>query len=103
MRVPTTGSITVGPTDFACSLPGIVEVKKRTAKRIGWVLTDPERDRSRVHSRDRAKMQRWLAAKQIGAKREFLHEVVKEVRVRGKDVTVTDKLPLITSFSARNF
>ena len=42
-------------------------------------------------------MQRRLAAKPIGAKREFLQEVVKEVRVRGRDVTVTYKLPLITS------
>jgi chromosome segregation ATPase len=42
-------------------------------------------------------MQRRLAAKQIGAKREFLQEVVKEVRVRGRDVTVSYKLPLITS------
>ena len=35
-----------------------------------------------------------LAVKQIGAKREFLREVVKEVRVRGSSVTLTYKLPL---------
>jgi chromosome segregation ATPase len=41
-----------------------------------------------------AEMRRRLAAKQIGAKREFLQEVLKEVRVRGNNVTLTYKLPL---------
>ena len=44
-----------------------------------------------------AEMQRRLAAKQIGAKREFPQEVLKEVRVRGRDIIATYKLPLITS------
>ncbi|MGH7828496.1 MAG: recombinase family protein [Candidatus Binatia bacterium] len=39
-------------------------------------------------------IRRRLAAKQIGAKREFLQEVLKEVRVRGNNVTLTYKLPL---------
>ena len=44
-----------------------------------------------------AEMQRRLLAKQIGAKKEFLQEVVKEVRVRGDDFTITYKLPVKTS------
>jgi hypothetical protein len=39
-------------------------------------------------------MQSRLAAKQLGAKREFLQEVLKEVRVRDSEVTLTYKLPL---------
>ncbi|HSE87067.1 MAG TPA: recombinase family protein, partial [Candidatus Binatia bacterium] len=41
-----------------------------------------------------AEMQRRLAVKQIGSKREFLQEVLKEVRVRGNNVSLTYKLPL---------
>lgn len=41
-----------------------------------------------------AEMRRRLAVKQIGAKKEFLQEVLKEVRVRGSNVTLTYKLPL---------
>ena len=44
-----------------------------------------------------AEMRRRLVAKQIGAKREFLQEVVNEVRVRGSNITLTYKLPLKTS------
>jgi site-specific DNA recombinase len=44
-----------------------------------------------------AEMQRRLAVKQIGSKREFLQEVLKEVRVRGNNVSLTYKLPLRTS------
>ena len=44
-----------------------------------------------------AEMQRRLAAKQIGAKREFLRELLKEVRVHGSNVTLTYKLPLAAS------
>jgi site-specific DNA recombinase len=44
-----------------------------------------------------AEMQRRLVAKQIGAKREFLKEVIKEVRVRGSNITLTYKLPLRAS------
>jgi hypothetical protein len=44
-----------------------------------------------------AEMQRRLAPKQIGAKREFLQELLKEVRVRGTNVTLTYKLPLAAS------
>jgi hypothetical protein len=39
-------------------------------------------------------MRRRLLAKQIGAKKEFLQEVVKEVRVRRSKLTLTYKLPL---------
>lgn len=41
-----------------------------------------------------AEMRSRLAEKQIGAKREFLQEFLKEVRVRGSNVTLTYKLPL---------
>ncbi len=44
-----------------------------------------------------AEMRRRLAANQIGAKREFLQELLKEVRVRGNNVTLTYKLPLAAS------
>ena len=44
-----------------------------------------------------AEMQRRLAVKQIGSKREFLQEVLKEVRVRGSNINLTYKLPLRTS------
>ena len=44
-----------------------------------------------------AEMQRRLAAKQIGAKREFLQELLQEVRVHGSNVTLTYKLPLAAS------
>ena len=44
-----------------------------------------------------AEMRRRLVVKQIGAKREFLQELVKEVRVRGDSVTLTYKLPLKAS------
>ena len=42
-------------------------------------------------------MRRRLMVKQIGAKREFLQELLKEVRVRGGNVTLTYKLPLAAS------
>jgi hypothetical protein len=38
-----------------------------------------------------AEMRQRLVAKQIGAKREFLQEVVKEVRVRGNNLKLTYK------------
>lgn len=38
-----------------------------------------------------AELQRRLAEKQIRAKRQFLQEVLKEVRVRGSNVTLTYK------------
>jgi hypothetical protein len=44
-----------------------------------------------------AEMRRRLVAKQIGAKREFLKEVINEVRVRGNDIALTSKLPLRAS------
>jgi hypothetical protein len=37
--------------------------------------------------------------KKIGAKREFLQELLKEVRVRGSEITLTYKLPLRASES----
>ena len=38
-----------------------------------------------------------LAEKQIGAKRQFLRELLNEVRVRGSNITPTFKLPLAAS------
>ena len=43
-----------------------------------------------------SEMRRRLLAKQIGRKKEFLHDVLREVRVRGNNVTLTYKLPLRT-------
>jgi hypothetical protein len=39
-------------------------------------------------------MQARLAARQIGSKKEFLREIVKEVRIRGSEIVLTYKLPL---------
>ena len=39
-------------------------------------------------------MQDRLREKKIGYKREFLKEILKEVRVRNKEVTLTYKLPV---------
>jgi small-conductance mechanosensitive channel len=44
-----------------------------------------------------AEIRRRLVEKQIGAKREFIQEVLKNVRVRGSNVTLTYKLPLMAS------
>ena len=44
-----------------------------------------------------AEMRRRLTANKIGAKREFLQELLKEVRVRHNNVTLSYKLPLETS------
>jgi len=44
-----------------------------------------------------AEIRRRLVEKRIGAKREFIQEVLKEVRVRGSNVTLTYKLPLMAS------
>jgi hypothetical protein len=44
-----------------------------------------------------AEIGRRLVEKRIGAKREFIQEVLKEVRVRGSNVTLTYKLPLTAS------
>ena len=41
-----------------------------------------------------AEMRSRLVEKKIAAKREFLQEVLKEVRVRGSEITLTYKLPL---------
>jgi hypothetical protein len=38
-------------------------------------------------------MQKRLKEKAIGSQREFLKEVIKEVRVRGKEITLTYRLP----------
>jgi hypothetical protein len=40
-----------------------------------------------------------LVEKKIGAKREFPQELLKEVRVRGNEITLTYKLPLRASES----
>ena len=39
-------------------------------------------------------MQERLRAKKIGYKKEFLREILKEVRVRQDEVTLTYKIPL---------
>ena len=39
-------------------------------------------------------VQLWLRQKRIGYKKEFLREIVKEVRVRGNEVKLTYKLPM---------
>jgi site-specific DNA recombinase len=39
-------------------------------------------------------LQGRLAAKQIGSKKEFLREIVKEIRIRGSEVVLTYRLPL---------
>ena len=39
-------------------------------------------------------MQIRLREKKIGQKKEFLREILKEVRVRGNTITLTYKLPL---------
>jgi hypothetical protein len=44
-----------------------------------------------------AEMTRRVAEKRIGAKKALLHEVLKEVRARGSNVTRTYKLPLRAS------
>ena len=40
-------------------------------------------------------MQERLREGKLGAKKEFLREVVKEVRVRDKTIQITYKLPLV--------
>jgi hypothetical protein len=39
-------------------------------------------------------MQRRLREKKIGYKKEFLKEILKEVRVRGRSVRLTYRLPI---------
>ena len=39
-------------------------------------------------------MQERLRAKKLGYKKEFLREIIKEVRVRGSEITLTYKIPL---------
>ena len=38
-------------------------------------------------------MQKRIKEKAIGSQREFLKEVIKQVRVRGKEITLTYRLP----------
>lgn len=38
-------------------------------------------------------MQKRLKERAIGSKREFLKEIIREVRVRGKEITLTYRLP----------
>jgi len=40
-------------------------------------------------------MQERLREKKLGAKKEFLRQIVKEVRVRGKTIQLTYKLPMV--------
>lgn len=35
-----------------------------------------------------------LKAKAFGSKKEFLEEIIREVRVRGSEITLTHRLPL---------
>jgi len=39
-------------------------------------------------------IQTRLKAKKAGYKKEFLREIIKEVRVRGREITLTYKIPL---------
>ena len=39
-------------------------------------------------------LQARLAAKQIGSKKEFLREIVKEIRIKGSEIVLTYRLPL---------
>jgi hypothetical protein len=39
-------------------------------------------------------MQARLRTKKIGYKREFLREIIKEVRVRGREITLSYRIPL---------
>ena len=39
-------------------------------------------------------MQERLRTKKIGYKKEFLREIIKEVRVKGREITLTYKLPI---------
>ena len=39
-------------------------------------------------------MQERLRDKKIGYKREFLREIIKEVRVKGREITLSYKIPL---------
>ena len=39
-------------------------------------------------------MQKRLQEKHIGNKKEFLREILQEVRVRGNEVKLTDRLPM---------
>ena len=39
-------------------------------------------------------LQQRLKDKAIGSKREFLKEIIREVRVRGKEITLSYRLPL---------
>ena len=39
-------------------------------------------------------MQERITAKKIGYKKKFLREIIKEVRVKGREITLTYKLPL---------
>jgi hypothetical protein len=44
-------------------------------------------------------MQERLRERKIGAKKDFLREIVKEIRVRGKTIQLTYKLPLASRTS----
>ena len=70
-----------------CAIPELLRVKHRIDAR-----TDPEKGRlETVAWIKRLRDMRRLAEKQIRAKRQFLQEVLKEVRVRGSNVTLTYK------------
>src|SRR5262249_2734967 len=47
-------------------------------------------------------MQERLRTKKIGYKKEFLREMIKEVRVKGKEITLTYRLPLTKKPSGGN-
>ena len=44
-------------------------------------------------------MQERLRVRKLGAKKEFLREMVKEIRVRDKAIQLTYRLPMVTRTS----
>ena len=46
-------------------------------------------------------MQELLRSKKIGYRKEFLREIIKEVRVRGKEIILTYKIPLTANKASR--
>lgn len=47
-------------------------------------------------------VQKRLREKAIGSKKEFLKEIIREVRVRGKEITLTYRLPLASGIISKS-
>lgn len=67
-----------------------LEKKSRTTARVRPIPTSLMKTFIRA-------MQERLRDRELGAKREFLREIVKEVRVRDKAIQLTYRLPMPTS------